>query len=179
MGNDELKDRIRTSILKFEQKQWDEINPRKKDGTTKKRNKNKRPEAEIVKAIKRWLKSNGFSVNTVEAKATFDPGTGRYLTGQVERGFSDILACDPRGFACYIEVKAPGKRAALAEHQREFLIDKIDHNAFAGVFDSADDLADAHAQFTDIRRGGKSAKAYLLGLLPKLRSATDEKPLFD
>ena len=171
--DESAKDRIRKAIGNY-QKRVDEGGSFKKPTGRK----NKQPEKEVVKEICAWLKANNFSYNIVEA-STFDARTGKQTSWTVKSGFSDIMACDRHGLACYVEVKADGKLRTLKDHQREFLIDKINHNAFAGVFDSVDRLSEIYSEYKKIREERKSPSAYLLSMLPpKPKSRDSNRPLF-
>jgi hypothetical protein len=153
---------VMRAIERFEERQL-------KEAAHVPKRKNDKPEQRVVRQICAWLKSNGFSYNVVEAKATFDPDKRRYTTGQVSSGFSDIVAVSPDGYACFLEIKANGRRGSLKEHQRAFLLDKISCNAFAGVFDSVERLSRAYNMFSDLRRAGRNAQNYLQEMMPKKR----------
>lgn len=131
--DDDLKKLLQSPLGKYSKKMAEK--PKKKT-----RRKNKAPEKQVVKQICAWLKSSGFSYDIVEA-SSFDR-TRKVMVHdtKVTAGFSDIVACDPYGFACYIEAKAPGKRSTLRDHQRQFLMNKIENNAFACVTDSVEHL---------------------------------------
>jgi hypothetical protein len=103
--------------------------------------KNQKPEADLKKLVMAWLKSNRFLCNAVESKAVYSHSAGRYISGQTDAGFSDIVGTSPFGQAVFIELKAPGRRGTLKEHQREFLLDRISCGAFAVCIDSVEDLA--------------------------------------
>lgn len=118
----------------------------KKDSPSKKR-KNKAPEKQVVKAILTWGNDNGFDLDVIEA-STFD----RYKVSmahdtKVVAGYSDISGNDRFGLACYIEVKAPGRRSTLRESQRFFLERKISSGAFACVTDNISHLHNLYHQW--------------------------------
>ena len=102
----------------------------------KPRRKNQKPEKITEKQVKIWLEKGGFSGHIVEAKGVFSQSQGRWTKGQTDKGFSDIVGCDPNGWAIFIELKAKGKRKNLSPHQYLFLKDKIERGAFAIVTDS-------------------------------------------
>lgn len=136
----------------------------------KPRRKNQRPEFEFKKIAKKWLEEKGFSINVVESKAVYSESSGRYISGQTDSGFSDIVGVTPlRGVACYIELKAPGSRARLKEHQRQFLISKIDRFAFAVCTDSIHHLETRYNLWANLYDMGMymEAKNFLLKDLPK------------
>lgn len=140
--------------------------------SVKRQKKNAKPEFEFKKIAKAWLEKAGFSINVVESKAVWSEAAGRYLSGQTDAGFSDIVGVTPmRGVACFIELKAPGKRASLKDHQREFLIRKIDRMAFAVVTDSIEHLDSRYAAWEHLYDMGMfmEAKNFLLKDLPVSR----------
>ena len=127
--------------------------------------KNKNPERELtVKPCLAWLERHGFSCHVIESKAVFSKAAGRYLHGQTVSGMPDIVGCAPTGVAVFIEAKAPGKIRSLSDAQREFLLTKIEHRAFAVCVDSAERLDELFAQWTQLQPS--LAKQYLIGELP-------------
>lgn len=109
-----------------------------KKSRTKKRNA--KPEKQVEKQVLTYLNKNGFSVHVIESKAVFNKAAGRYLKGQTDPGMTDIIGCTPKGIAVFVELKAAGKRSTLAEHQRDFLINKINMGCFACVVDGVDSV---------------------------------------
>ncbi len=141
-----------------------------------------KPEFEFKKIAKAWLIENGFSVDVVESKAVYSHAAGRYLEGQANAGFSDIVGVTPYfGVAAYIELKAPQKRYTLKWHQHQFLVDKINRFAFAvcvdGIVGGKGDvgLQDTWLTWLDLRKAGKlqESKIYLLMQLPAIKEPTD------
>jgi hypothetical protein len=128
--------------------------------------KNKAPEAELQKSALLWLNANGFTVFSVDSKAVWSKNAGRYLRGQTNIGCSDIVGACPGGIACFIELKAPGKRSTLREAQRHFLIDKINAGAFAIVADSISSISEAWSRFKELQNTKDSSKHYLIAKLP-------------
>lgn len=163
----------------------------------KKTRKNKKPELEVEKAVTKWLRSNGFSCDVVDA-STYDAGSGgKFQDVKITAGFTDIVGADRFGFACYIELKAAGKRSALKDHQREFITAKIHNNAFACVTDGVEHLSDLYNRWlitklkqkefvmlkpltvSQITMDQERAKQILLLDLPKKRKTkSDNQPLF-
>jgi hypothetical protein len=120
-----------------------------------------------------WLRDRKFSVNVIESKAVFSVAAGRYLDGQTISGFSDIAGCDMHGLGVFIELKAKGKRATVRPAQRVFLLDKIEHGAFAVVVDSAACLSHIYRKW----KTGIDRKGILKKHLPKQKQ-TKDKELF-
>jgi len=132
--------------------------------------KNSKPEFEFKKTAKAWLESNGFSVNVVESKAVWNHNAGGYIRGQTDAGFSDIVGVTPVfGVACFIELKAPGRRSSLKPHQFDFLVGKIDKHAFAVCTDSVDHLDGIFKKWKSAFVSGlyMDAKNILLNDLPR------------
>lgn len=138
--------------------------------------RNGKPEAEFLLKLRRHLKSIGWSVHIIEAKASYSEDSGRYTHGAVSSGYPDLSGNMPNGLAVYLEVKAPGKRSTIRPAQHQFLIDKINTNCFAIVCDSIEyfDSTFSKWQSTDMK------KAYLLRELPELAPRyQDDLKLFD
>lgn len=118
--------------------------------------KNGRPEFEFKKIAKAWLEANGFSINVVESKAVWSNAAGGYVRGQTDAGFSDIVGVTPvRGVACFIELKAPGKRGTLKPHQRDFLLEKINKHAFAICTDSIEHMKNTFQVWRHVVESGE------------------------
>lgn len=130
---------------------------------------NNSPEKDMVKdGIMPWLKSNGFSCHVIEAKAVYSQSIGRYMHSQAVPGMSDIVGNDADGIASYIEAKAPGRRSVIKdkrhEHQKAFLIDKINTNCFAVCVDSPKLLSIYYSTFKKFK-DLSDRRSYLLSLL--------------
>jgi hypothetical protein len=138
--------------------------------------KNAKPEKEVEKQIMPWLEVNGFSCHVIESKAVYSAGAGRYLRGQADQGFSDIVGCDENGIAAFIELKALGKCSTLKRHQFDFLKSKIDRGAFAVCVDSAEMLN----KYYNIWSASNKRTTYLYSLLPKkhFQKDAEESVLF-
>lgn len=143
-------------------------------GGKKPTRKNKKPEEEVNKDLKKWFKENDFSMHRVESKATFSKALGRYSSSETEAGFSDWAGCTPSGLGSFIEAKANGKRSTLKPHQRAFLVDKINHGAFAVCVDSVGCLIDIVNRCKGSNRVQRIE--LLLNHLPKQKE--DTSPLF-
>jgi len=126
-----------------------------------------KPEKLVETDVMCWLKSNGFSCHVVESKAVYSKAAGRYLRGMAARGFLDIVGNDKLGAACFIELKAKGKRSTLRPAQHEFIIDKICTNAFAVVVDSAELLSSYYEKWNHLRfKDSAMAQEYLQSIIP-------------
>lgn len=137
--------------------------------TKKPKKKNQSPEADFKKEAMAWLNSKGFSVHSIESKAVWNPKANRYIRGQTDSGFSDLVGVTPTyGVACFIELKAPGRRSTLKEHQKHFLISKIDKMAFAICTDSIAHIDGIFMRWQDafMRQDFMEAKKLLLQDLP-------------
>lgn len=131
--------------------------------------KNNKPEHEVKKAVMSWLVAHDFSCDVVESKAVYSEKADRYIRGQATAGFSDIVGvCPCFGVACYIELKAPGRRSTLRGHQKDFLVEKIQRQAFACVTDSIEHLEEIYFKWQAmfIRGDYMGAKNLLLKNLP-------------
>jgi len=108
------------------------------------------PEKVLEKEIMAYLISIGASVDVVEAS---NYGTDFWKRPAIRAGFSDIVGNLQGGRALYLELKAPGRRNTLKDHQREFLIEKIKSGAFAACVDSVkllSELVNGPASFDDL-----------------------------
>lgn len=106
-----------------------------------KKKKNAKPEQKLKEAFIRILKTKGFDVDIVESKSVMfkdHRGIKHFKSAGVKKGFADLIASDPEGIYCAIELKAPGKLKTVREEQVNFLVRKIQHNCFAMVTDSID-----------------------------------------
>lgn len=96
-------------------------------------------------------------MSVVESKAVYSVKSGRYLRGKAEHGHSDLSSVTPTGIACFIEVKARGKRHTLRPSQWKFLMDRIEVGAFACCTDSAEMLESLYDEF-EHRRNDSTAR---------------------
>ena len=143
----------------------------------KERRKNKAPEKDVVKKLCAWMRVMGWDYDIVEA-STYDRIYKERVEAKITAGFSDIVACAPGGTACYIEAKAPGRRATLKCHQRDFLERKIVLGAFAVCVDSPELLNQLWSEYTSLKLKRLSTEAFLLRQLPQ-KKKPDDAPLFD
>lgn len=141
--------------------------------------KNQKPEFEFKKLAVKWLAENGFECDVVESKGVYNFAAGRYDQGKAEAGFADIVGVSPYfGVACFIELKAPGKRYSLKVHQRDFLLRKIKAGAFAICADSTFYIDDIYKCWVALRReqnkfGLEASITFLVECLPKVKELTD------
>lgn len=128
------------------------------------------PEGAVQKEVLDWCKQRGFDISVVESKAVYSRSAGRYLRGQTEAGFSDLVGVSPNGRAVFIELKALGKRSTLKPHQYDFLLRKIKLFAFAVCVDSVRSLDDAFNTWSNlIHDNPDQARMFLEEHLPKSR----------
>jgi hypothetical protein len=126
------------------------------------------PERKVQHEIHKWAKVRGWSLDVVDASSAWNSATESYSKTFVQSGFPDSVGCMPTGRAVYIEFKAPGKRNNLKPHQREFLVNKINLNAFACCSDSVDHLSKLYASWLHLGKefGPQNSKQLLLDDLP-------------
>lgn len=156
----DYKKRVANAINRYSDKQAKKLEP-------KVARKNRKPEQESVFECLSWLKRNGFDCDIIESKATFSVKAGRYLRSQAVAGMSDLVGNDKDGRACFIEIKAKGRRSTLKEHQFEFLARKIKSNCFATVATGEDELEEIYSRFLECLNLNQShAQEYLLSQLP-------------
>lgn len=140
---------------------------------------NQKPEFEFGKLVDQWFSANGWSMSRIESKAVYNFAAGRYDHGQAEAGFSDRVGITPyRGVAAFVELKAPGQRSRIRRHQRDFLLSKIDSEAFAVCVDSIESLERIFHKWRNLRQLGfqTTAQDFLRGELP---AAPPESDHFD
>jgi hypothetical protein len=166
-----MSDSAMRALLSYNKKQI------KKSVKKKKKRTGVTPEKMVEKDVMHWLSTNGFSCNVVESKAVYSAQSGRYLRGQTDAGFPDICGCSPNGLGVFIELKAKGRRSTLKDHQRAFLIDKINRGAFAVCVDSVDCLRDISLKFK--HSDHEARKELLLNHLPVKKKAKEELSFFD
>lgn len=142
--------------------------------------RNNKPEKEVEKEVCVWLKANKFSYNVVEAKSTYSPKAGRYISQAITPGVCDIIGVDINGSAIFIELKAPGSLKRLRFSQFLYLKNKIEMNCFAVVIDSVERLERLYHQWLNAEVGA-SRKELLLKHLPVVKQSndSDERPLFE
>lgn len=159
--------RTQKAIERYIQKQTPSTKPRRKNGS---------PEKEVERKVLEWCKQQGWSVDVVESKAVYSASAGRYLSGQTKSGFSDLVGSTAEGLSVYLELKSPGRKSCVRAKQYDFLLQKIQSNCFAGVFDSANLLESTYRAFLQAH----DRKHYLKSQLPIPKEMRDDGiPLFD
>ena len=108
--------------------------------------KNDKPEKVLEKQILIWAVNHGLSLHVVESKAVYSVAAGQYLRGQAEAGLPDLIG-NLAELSVWIELKAKGRRGTLKEHQRDFLIRKVEQGSFASCIDSVDQLSELLSTF--------------------------------
>lgn len=133
--------------------------------------KNAKPEKITQFLVYNWAMKNNFWIHVIESKATYSVKAGRYLRGNAPEGFSDLVGLTPKGQACFIELKAHGKRANLSLEQTLFLFRAIYRGAFAACVDSPVYLQQVYETYISLSE--KEKKPYLYGLLPLKKHETE------
>lgn len=166
---DDYRERVKAAILK---------NAKRNMPSTIKKSKNNKPEKIVEKSCLQYLRSIGASIDVVESKATYSLSAKSYRSSPIKAGFPDLVGCDQNGILLSIELKAPGRRSTLRPAQRAFLIEKINHNAFAVCVDSVELLKNLYDKWSCVT--GDPAKKFLLDSLPKEKlEDSPNAPLFD
>jgi hypothetical protein len=142
-----------------------------------------KPEKVVEKECLLWMRAKGWSVEIYEAKATFDPHTGRYRQQAMKAGTVDCHGNTDQGASVYVEFKAPGKLSTFAQErnyrQQQFLRKKIETNVFAVVVDSPERLERLYNGWEFFRRRGDNAKArqFLIAMVPtRVRKVSSGMP---
>ena len=121
------------------------------------------PEKKVEQQIMSWCFVKKWSIDVFDSKATFSVASGSYKRSKSMRvGTPDILGCDDKGHAVFIELKAPKKEDVCRIEQREFLLRKIKAGAFACVVSSSTQLNELYSEWSK-----NKSKEYLENMLPK------------
>ena len=154
---------------------------RRAAGVKRKRQSNQgnaSPEKEVEKEVLEWARKADFDLSVVESKATYSLSAGRYLHGNAEAGFPDLVGNTPMchgSIACFIELKAKGKINTIRPGQVEFLSRKIKRGCFAVCVDSAESLANHYRHWHNLLLESQVlAIDYLLSVLPKYKDDSNE-----
>ena len=134
--NDDFKDRIRAAIGKHEARNSEFI------GKPKVRKKRETPEDDITRPqVKFFCKQHNIMVFEIQS-STYDR-VNKYKSREQHApiGFPDLCGIGPNGEAIFIELKAPGKRSNLSPAQYIFLLEAINHGAFACATDGIEHLS--------------------------------------
>lgn len=155
--------------------------------------KNKSPEKKVVKDILEWGKKYGLDLDVIEASGYDRIKKAMVHDTKIDPGYPDISGNDRFGLAVYIEAKAKGRRSSLRDHQRQFLMRKINSGAFACVADSAEYVHELYHKWLvcklrvrelsvlrpmmahDVYIDEKNPTRLLLDSLPKLRKQKVQK----
>lgn len=171
------KQSVIDAINKFSQRKLDEGKPKES------RKHYEKPEKEVEKACLEWMRTQGWSVNIFEAKATFDPRRQRYISQSMKAGTCDCMGNTSEGVSVAVEFKAPGAISSFNSpkriKQKQFIINKILTNCFACVVDSVEKLETIYKQWQFLRADGEAARSYLLKALPKVSEKNVQDTLFD
>lgn len=162
-----FKKRIEDILNKVAEKDLKEIS--KLNGTYKKR-KHSRPEKLVEKACLEWMRNQGWSIQIIESKATYNP-KGFWTNQAAKAGTADCLGTTNEGISVAVEFKAKGKLKTFNKEtnkrQIDYIIEKINHGAFATVTDSVDRLKEIYDEWYKIRRiSFDESKKYLKKMLP-------------
>jgi len=169
---DDYKLRIKKAVEKFNE------NLLKESQSLTETKKYDCPERKTQHEILKFARSLGWSLDVVDAKNVWDYKTESYSRHVVASGFSDLCGCNDFGHAIYIEVKAPKKRSTLRDHQREFLLTKINKNCFAVCSDGVEHLNKVYLTWLELFKNSEfeKARSFLIADLP----CKKDKPfLFD
>lgn len=167
MSSDDYKARIIKAINKFETKHV-LVNDKPK-------RHNEKPEKEVEKEVLAWLRKIDCFINVYDSAAQPD-SYNSIKRVHVKSGTPDLIGCTAEGVFIAIELKAPGRRSTLKEHQRYFLTRVINNNGFAACIDSVSNLRDLYNAW--IRTDINDRADLLLKDLPAL-SKVESGPLFD
>lgn len=163
----------KAALIKYLDRQIEETKRMQGRGSQKKKKKNKNPEEKFIKdELLPFLRGLGFSIQVMEAKATFNPKAGRYISQSLKPGTSDIVGMTPNAIAAFIEAKAPGKRSNIRPNQHAFLTEKIKLGAFAVCTDSVKHLQEIYETW-DLIEDKRGKINYLLKDLPELKNLDD------
>lgn len=125
------------------------------------------PEKKVEQEIMAWAMLNGWSLSVLDSKALKINGKMRSNPG-IPVGCPDLVGNCPNGFAAYIELKRANADVICRVSQRNFLLRKIDSNAFACVVDSAEKLERLYSRWVALREISlNEARDSLREALPK------------
>ena len=174
--DDAHKKAVLESINKFSQKQLDDLKPKPAPSR-----KNDSPEFDLVHVpCVKWMRQQGWLVETYDSKATWSTEQQTWKNQGMKAGTTDSMGVLPNGIALAVEFKAPGKLSTFNLNknyrQREFVMARINHNAFSCVVDSVERLILIHDEWRRLRivEGVKASREYLLSMLPEKRSDDEE-----
>lgn len=154
----DFKKRIEAAMIKNHQRQYNQ------GVTREQRPKRKKPEKNTEKEVLLWGKENNVLLHVIEA-STWNGRSHSFGDAKAEAGFSDLVGNTEQGLACYIELKAEGRRSTLSDKQRVFLEAKIAQMCFAVVVDSRKRLEQYWKGFWTLKTPDERCE-YLLDCLP-------------
>lgn len=181
-----MKKNVRQGTLdalnKFYERDALKVSP--KIAAVEKRGRNARPEKDVEKECLVWMRAQGWNVAIYESKAVWNSRAESWTKSGMKFGTCDCMGNTDDGVAVAVEFKAKGKLSTFNREdnhlQRQFIIEKINTNAFSCVVDSATLLAEIYAKWKSLREaGGPAAKAYLMLALPKAKTGLKSDRLFD
>ncbi len=134
----------------------------------KRNKKNLKPEKEVEHQCVEWMRAVNWDVGIYEAKASYNPYAGRYISRSMQAGTVDCQGVMPNGIFVAVEFKAPGRLKTFNSQrnyrQKEYIVSKILSNAFAVVVDSKDRLEQIYATWKNLDENKK--KDFLMASLP-------------
>ena len=143
-----------------------------------------KPEKQVERDCLELMRSWGWSVQILEAKATFDPRRGVWRQQAMKAGTVDCVGSMADGWSVAIEFKAPGRianfNADKNSAQRKYVEEKITCNVFSCVVDSAKRLEFIYKNWKELKeiKGIIDAREFLFDMLPKKRSSLKDDSLF-
>ena len=140
--------------------------------------KNKKPEKEVERQCMDWMRLRGWSVQVIESKATYNPEIGVYRNQSAKAGTADCIGCTNDGIFVAVEFKAKGRKSTLRPQQYKFLVEKIEHNAFAVCVESADELAHYYELWVQHSESPSDRREIFQKLLPCKRER-NSSPIFE
>lgn len=169
MDNDDNEKLISTrrAIERFCERQL-----KKEQNELKPSRKNQKPEKLTEAQCLYWMRKKGWKVQIYESKATYSQIAKRWINQSMQAGVADCQGTMPDGRSIAVEFKAKGKLSTFWKptnyRQQEFILDKINLNAFACVVDSVELLEAIYKHWQCRLVGGAtSAQNCLRENLPK------------
>lgn len=136
---------------------------------SKPKRRNQKPEKLVEHECVALMRALGWDVAIYEAKGIYNPHAGRYVSQRMRAGTVDCQGVMQNGTFVAVEFKAPGKRSTFnsprSGRQKEYLIQKIHHNAFAVVVDSSQLLKQLYETWVEITDEDER-RQFLLKSLP-------------
>lgn len=114
------------------------------------KNKGFSPEKLVEQQVLAWAFENRWSLHVFDSKA-IRRGDRMQSNPGIPVGCPDLLGNCPCGFAAYIELKKHNADGVCRISQRNFLLQKIDSNAFACVVDSPEKIEQLYEKWVALR----------------------------